>query len=67
MNKEGHELLADLKLYLEDLLRKIELHKEAYSIMCAEKTRRYNELMKEKESLESEIVGMKLDARNGKL
>jgi len=40
---------------------------EAYSLMCAEKTRRYNELMKEKQSLETEIIGMKLDARNGKL
>ena len=57
----------ETEIIILDLKHKIEKHKEAYSMMCAEKTRRYNELMKEKKSLESEIVGMKLDARNGKL
>ena len=60
-------LLDQQQDFISLLIHKIEKHMEAYSLMCAEKTRRYNELMKEKQSLETEIIGMKLDARNGKL
>jgi hypothetical protein len=67
MNKEGHELLADLKLYLEDLLEKIELHKKAYSMMCAEKTKRYNQLLEEKNKLENKIFYDELDAKRSKM
>ena len=42
-----------LKEEIKVLNHKIEKHKEAYSLMCAEKTRRYNELMIEKEHLEA--------------
>ncbi len=50
------DLLDDyesLKEENEKLKLIIEKQKEAYSLMCTEKTRRYNELMIEKEQLEA--------------
>ena len=47
----------------EKLKHQVEKHKEAWEIMCAEKTRRYNELMAEKNTLECEIRYAKMDGK----
>jgi chromosome segregation ATPase len=53
-----------LKEENESLKHQVEKHKEAYSLMCAEKTRRYNELMDEKNKLEKKELYDAMDAKN---
>tara|TARA_R100000734_G_C3247120_1_gene49899 strand:+ start:101 stop:352 length:252 start_codon:yes stop_codon:yes gene_type:complete len=53
-----------LKSENEKLKHQIEKHKEAYSLMCSEKTRRYDELMVEKRKLEAKEQYDALDAKN---
>jgi uncharacterized coiled-coil DUF342 family protein len=52
-----------MKEEIKVLNDKIEKHKEAYSLMCAEKTRRYNELKDEKEKLERKELYDVLDGK----
>ena len=61
--KEVIDEYDKLKEENEVLKHQVEKHKEAYSLMCAEKTRRYNELMDEKNSLECEIRYAKMDGK----
>ena len=53
-----------LKKENESLKHQVEKHKEAYSLMCAEYTRRYDELMAEKKKLETKELCDALDAEN---
>ena len=53
-----------LKEENEKLKHQVEKHKEAYSLMCAEKTRRYDELMAEKKKLETKELCDALDGKN---
>ncbi len=53
-----------LKEENELLKHQVEKHKEAYSLMCSEKTRRYNELMVEKNKLEAKERYRVLDSKN---
>lgn len=52
-----------LKEENESLKHQVEKHQEAYALMCAEKTRRYKELMDEKNTLECEIRYAKMDGK----
>lgn len=52
-----------LKEENESLKHQVEKHKEAYSLMCDEKTRRYKELMDEKNTLEAEVRYNKMDGK----
>ena len=54
---------AEMKVKHEKLKHQVEKHKEAWEIMCAEKTRRYNELLAEKDTLECEIRYAKMDGK----
>lgn len=46
------------------LNNQVEKHKEAYSLMCSQKTKKYNELMVEKNKLEKKELYNVLDAKN---
>ena len=61
--KEVMESYDSLKEENEKLKYQIEKHQEAWEMMCAEKTRRYNELMTEKNTLEGEIRYARMDGK----
>jgi DNA anti-recombination protein RmuC len=61
--KEVMEECDSLKEENEKLKAAIQKHEEAYSLMCSEKSRRYKELMDEKNTLECEIRYAKLDGK----
>ena len=61
--KEIMEEYDSLKEENEKLKEAIQNHQEAYSLMCSEKSRRYKELMDEKNKLECKIRYAKLDGK----
>ena len=61
--KEVMESYDSLKEENEKLKYQIKKHQEAWEMMCAEKTRRYNELMTEKNTLEAEIRYARMDGK----
>lgn len=53
-----------LKEENELLKHQVEKHKEAWEIMCSQKTKKYNELMVEKNKLEAKERYRVLDSKN---
>ena len=65
LRHQQNRLDEELRVLEDAVKRRMEKQNEAYSLMCAAKSKNYNNLFVENRQLKSEIIGMKLDKENG--
>jgi len=65
LRHQQNRLDEELRILEDAVKRRMKLQNEAYSQMCAIKSKNYNNLFVENRQLKSEIIGMKLDKENG--
>ncbi len=65
LRHQADRLDEELRILEDAVKRKMDKQHEAYSMMCAVKSKNYSNLFVENRTLKAEIMGKKIDKENG--